>query len=120
MKNDRSRELVLENVIKLTRSSEKKFKEGNFKEAIFDKREAKLIIQSISDDEEIFDKFKEELSDLYSSKFDLIFDHKLKINEFKRIEIIRFLERKSEEKFNKGDYKGAIKALRRSEHYLSK
>ena len=118
MKNDRSSELALENVIKLTRSSERKFKQGNFKEAIIDKRQVKLIMQSIQDDEEIIKKFKEELSSLYPSKFDLIFDHKLRINEFKRMEIIKLLERKSEEKFNKGDYKGAIKALRRSEKYL--
>ena len=30
------------------------------------------------------------------------------------------LEHKSDEKFRKGDYEGAVKALRRAEKYLSK
>ena len=115
---DSSRE-ALDNVIKLTRSSEEKFKQGNFKGAIIDKREAKLIIKSTSSHNEILNKFKEELSTLYSSKFDLIFDHKLRINELKKNEIVKSLEQKSEEKFKKGDYKGAVKALRRSEKYLA-
>ncbi len=33
-------------------------------------------------------------SSLYSSKFDLIFDHKLKIDEIKRNEIVKMLENK--------------------------
>ena len=115
-----SNQLALENVINLTKSSEKKFKQGNFKEAITDKRQAKLIIKSRFDGQEIIEKFKKELSKIYSSKFDLINDHKLKISKFKINEIVKLLEQKSEEKFQKGDYKGAIKALRRSDKYLSK
>ena len=110
--------LELIKVIELTRSSEKKFKQGNFKGAIDDKKKVNSILKSA--DKEINEKFKEELSKLYSSKFDLIFDHKLKINEFKKNEIVKLLEKKSEEKLQKGDFKGAIKALRRSEKYLSK
>ena len=53
------------------------------------------------------------------SKFDLIFDHKLKINEIKINEIVKMLERKSEEKLKNLDYRGAIKALRRAEKYIS-
>ena len=112
--------LKLNNVIKLTRSSEKKFKQGNYKGAIRDKREVKSILNSKFIGTEIIEKFKEELSKLYSSKFDLIFDHKLRINESKRNEIVKLLEKKSDEKYKKGDYEGAIKALRRSEKYLSK
>tara|TARA_B100000945_G_C20371828_1_gene592505 strand:- start:389 stop:745 length:357 start_codon:yes stop_codon:yes gene_type:complete len=115
-----SYELALENVIKLTRAGEKKFKKGDFKGAIDDKRRANSILKSISGDKEIIEKFREELSKIYSTKFDLIYDHKLKINECKKDEIVKLLEQKSEEKFKKGDYKGAIKALRRSEKYLSK
>ncbi len=63
-------------------------------------------------DEKIIEKYREELSCLYSSKFDLIFDHKLN-------EIVQMLERKSEEKLKNHDYRGAIKALRRAEKYLS-
>ena len=113
-------ELTLENIIKLTRASERKFKQGNFKGAIKDKREVKNILNSKLVDIKIYEKFKEELSKLYFSKFDLIYDHKLIIDELKRNEIIKSLEKKSNEKYKKGDYKGAIKALRRSEKYLSK
>ena len=113
-------ELTLENIIKLTRASERKFKQGNFKGAIKDKREVKNILNSKLVDIKIYEKFKEELSKLYFSKFDLIYDHKLIIDELKRHEIIKSLEKKSNEKYKKGDYEGAIKALRRSEKYLSK
>ena len=99
-----SGELILENLIKLTRSSEKKFKLGNFKGAIDDK-----MIQ----------EYRKEFSSLYCSKFDLIFDHKLKINEIKINEIVKMLERKSQEKLKNLDYRGAIKALRRAEKYIA-
>ena len=112
-------ELILGNIIKLTRASEKKFKLGNFKGAIDDKIKANEILQSKSCDEKIIEKYKEELSNLYSSKFDLIFDHKLKIDEIKRNEIVKMLEQKSEERLKNLDYKGAIKALRRAEKYFS-
>ena len=111
--------LILENLMKLTRSSEKKFKRGNFKGALDDKMRANAILKSKSCDEKIIEKYREELSNLYSSKFDLIFDHKQKIDKTKRNEIVKMLEQKSKEKLNSLDYKGAIKALRRAEKYLS-
>jgi len=114
-----SSELILGNIIKLTRSSEKKFKLGNFKGSIDDKIKANAILKSKSCDEKIIEKYREELSSLYSSKFDLIFDHKLKIDEIKRNEIVKMLEQKSKERFKNLDYKGAIKALRRAEKYFS-
>ena len=119
-KMEESSKLALENIIKLLRSSEKKFKLGNFKGAIHDKRKVNIILKLKSDDKEIIEKFREELSRLYFSKFDLIFDHKLIIDELKKNEIIKLLRLKSEEKYKKGDFKGAIKALRRSEKYLAK
>ena len=118
-KMEDSGELILGNIIKLTRSSEKKFKLGNFKGALEDKIKANEILKSKSCDEKIIEKYREELSNLYSSKFDLIFDHKLKIDAIKRNEIVQMLERKSEEKLKNHDYRGAIKALRRAEKYLS-
>jgi len=118
-KMEDSGELILGNLIKLTRSSEKKFKQGNFKGAIDDKIKANAILKSKSCDEKIIYKYREELSTLYSSKFDLIFDHKLKIDEIKINEIVKLLEHKSEEKLKNLDYKGAIKALRRAEKYIS-
>ena len=118
-KMEDSGELILGNIIKLTRSSEKKFKLGNFKGALEDKIKANEILKYKSCDEKIIEKYREELSNLYSSKFDLIFDHKLKIDAIKRIEIVQMLERKSEEKLKNHDYRGAIKALRRAEKYIS-
>ena len=93
-----SNELILGNIIKLNRSSEKKFKQVNFKEAIDDKMKANAILKSKSCDKKIIEKYREELSRLYSSKFDLIFDHKLKIDEIKRNQIVKMLEQKSKEK----------------------
>ena len=118
-KMEDSGELILGNIIKLTRSSEKKFKLGNFKGALYDKIKANEILKSKSCDEKIIEKYREELSSLYSSKFDLIFDHKLKIDAIKRNEIVQMLERKSEEKLKNHDYRGAIKALRRAEKYIA-
>ena len=111
--------LILENIIELTRSSEEKFKRGNFKGAINDKMKANAILKSKSCDKKIIEKFREELSRLYSSKFDLIFDHKSKIDDIKKNRIVKMLELKSKEKLKILDYKGAIKALRRAEKYLS-
>ena len=111
-------ELILGNIIKLTRSSEKKFKLGNFKGAIDDKMKANAILKS-SCDEKIIEKYREELSRLYSSKFDLIFDHKLKIDEIKRNQIVKMLEQKRKVKLKSIDYKGAVKAFRRAEKYFS-
>ena len=114
-----SNELILGNIIKLTRSSENKFKLGNFKGAINDKMKAYEILKSKSCDEKIFEKYKEELYKVYSSKFDLIFDHKLKIDEIKRNKLVKMLEQKSNEKLKSLDYKGAIRAFRRAEKYFS-
>ena len=115
-----SDKLCIENIINLTRSGERKFREGNFKGAIEDKREVRYFLNSRFCDEDILKKFKKELSNLYSSKFDLINDHKLRLTEFKINKIAKLLEQKSEEKYHKGDFKGAIRALRRSEKYLAK
>ena len=114
-----SGQLIFENLIKLTRSSENKFKRGNFKGALEDKIKANAILKSKSCDKKMIQKYRKELTSLYSSKFDLIFDHKLKIDEIKINEIVKILERKSEEKLKSLDFRGAIKALRRAEKYIS-
>ena len=111
--------LILENLIKLSRSSENKFKGGNFKGALEDKIKANAILKSKSCDEKIIEKYREELSSLYSSRFDLIFDHKMKIDVIKINKIVKMLERKSEEKLKNLDYRGAIKALRSAVKYIS-
>ena len=70
-------------------------------------------------DEDIVKKFKKELSCLYSSKFDLIKDHKLRLDESEIKKIVKLLVQKSDEKYSRGDFKGAIRAFRRSEKYLA-
>ena len=57
-----SDELILGNIIKLSRSSEKKFKLGNFKGALDDKMKVNEILKSKSCDEKIIEKYREELS----------------------------------------------------------
>tara|TARA_Y100000589_G_scaffold174659_1_gene165766 strand:- start:104 stop:454 length:351 start_codon:yes stop_codon:yes gene_type:complete len=109
---------TLAKLISLIKSSEKKYKEKKFKESLEDKLEIKsLMNEKLSSNKEIMDKYKEELSKLHSSRFDLIKDHKMKINDNKRMEIINLLEKKSQEKLLNCDYEGAVKALRRSEKY---
>ena len=44
----------------------------------------------------------------------------MKVDELKINKIVYLLEQKSEEKYNKGDFKGSIRALRRSNKYLAK
>ena len=73
-----SDKLFFENIVNQTRSSEKKFREGNFKGAIDDNIKANAILKSKSCDQEIIVKYyceiyRKELSSLYSSKFDHIF-----------------------------------------------
>ena len=91
-KMEDSRQLILENLIKLTRSSENKFKRGNFKGALDDKINANAILKSKSCDEKMIQEYRKELSSLYCSKFDLIFDHKLQIMLKKLGEILKVLK----------------------------
>ena len=114
-----SEKLSIEKIVNQTRSSERKFKVGNFIGAIEDKREVRFLLNSKFCDRDIVRTFKKELSSLYSSKFDLINDHKLRLNESEKKKIVNLLEQKSDEKYRKGDFKGAIRALRRSEKYLA-
>ena len=57
-----SDKVSIENIVNQTRSSERKFKEGDFKGAIEDKREVRCLLNSKFCDDEILKKFKEELS----------------------------------------------------------
>ena len=111
--------LSFNDIIKLTKASEKKYMEGNFRGAFQDKMEVKSYLKSKFCNKKIIEKYRKELSKIYYSKFDLIKDHKLKIDLIKKSKIIELLEKKSYEKYQKGDYKGAFKALRRSEKYLA-
>ena len=104
-------------IIGLTQSSHEKYKKGNFKGSLEDKLEVKSLLQSNLCDKNIKEALQKELTRLYTSKFDLIYDHKKRIDDQKRTLIINSLENKSMKKQNIGDYEGAIKALRRSEKY---
>ena len=104
-------------IIGLTRSSDQKYKEGDFKGSLEDKLKVRSLLESNLYDKKIKYILKKELTRLYNSKFDLIYDHKKRIDDQKRYQIINSLENKSKEKYSKGDFKGAIKALRRSEKY---
>ena len=104
-------------IVSLLNSSENKYKEKNFKGSLEDKLEIKSIISNLSSNKEIMNKYKKELSKLYSSKFDLIKDHKMRIDDKKRMKIINLLEKKCQEKLLNFDYEGAVKALRRAEKY---
>ena len=106
-----------EQIIGLTRSSDQKYRKGDFKGSLEDKLMVRSLLESNSCDKKIKDILKKELTRLYSSKFDLIYDHKKRIDDQKRNKIINSLENKSKDKYVKGDFKGAIKALRRSEKY---
>ena len=104
-------------IIGLTRLSHQKYKEGNFKGSFEDKLEARSLLESKLCDKNLKDILKKELALLYNSKFDLIYDHKKRIDDQKRYKIIKLLENKSKQKHTIGDFKGAIKAWRRSEKY---
>ncbi len=57
------------------------------------------------------------VSKILKSKYDLIADFKKVISEKRKEEVIKKLEDISELKYKIGDYKGSIKAIRRSERY---
>ena len=114
---ENSKKILEEKIIGLTRSSDQKYREGDFKGSFEDKLEVRSLIESNLCDKNIKYVLKKELTRLYNSKFDLIYDHKKRIDDLKRYKIINSLENKSKEKYSTGDFKGAIKALRRSEKY---
>ena len=51
------------------------------------------------------------------SKYNLINDYIIRIDDEKKLELSKALDNMSKSKFQSGDYKGAIRALRRSENY---
>ena len=114
---EKSKRLLLEKLILLINSSERKYKAKDYIGAIEDKRMVNSLLKSKLCNVEIKNKIKGELSRIYQSRFDLIFDHKKIISNSKRKEIINYLKEKSEERYKFGDYKGSIKAIRRSEKY---
>lgn len=114
---EKSKRLLLKKLLLLINSSDRKYKEKDYRGALEDKRIANSLLKSKLCDVEIKNKIKSELSRIYKSRFDLIFDHKKMISNSKRKEIIKYLKEKSEERYQFGDFKGSIKAIRRSEKY---
>tara|TARA_B100000700_G_C15002965_1_gene837198 strand:+ start:109 stop:750 length:642 start_codon:yes stop_codon:yes gene_type:complete len=120
--------------------SNSKYKNGDYRGAIEDKRKAKNIRLLESSKFSEFNNNKIDykkivlgtfvgfdldlkymslikVSEVVKSKYDLIEDYKKVINQSKKIEVIKKLEILSEQKYNIGDFKGSIKAIRRSEKY---
>ena len=96
----------------LLRSSELKYKSGDYKGSIINRIRACNCFKS-REEYRVFIK----QSKLAISKYDLIKDYKSRIDKNKQIKIIQELETKSEFKYNCGYYKGSIIAARRAEKY---
>tara|TARA_Y100001968_G_scaffold31061_1_gene23930 strand:+ start:123 stop:785 length:663 start_codon:yes stop_codon:yes gene_type:complete len=120
--------------------SNSRFNNGDYHGAIKDKRQAKKIRlfeigQSLEFNNNIIDYknillgtfIKIDLEAKYNvlikaskfkkSKYDLISDYKKVISKKRKEDVIKKLELISESKYEIGDYKGSIKAIRRSEKY---
>ena len=126
--------------VALNARSNSRYKNGDYEGAIKDKRKAKNIrllemykskgLNNIKIDYKniLLGTFVEiDLEPKYSvlikssklkrSKYDLIADYKKVISNKKIEQVIRKLEVLSESKYQLGDYKGSIKAIRRAEKY---
>ena len=120
--------------------SNSRYKTGDYQGAIDDKRKAKKIrlleIDKSNDLDNTKIDYKNILlgtfkkmdlepkynalikgSEIRKSKYDLIADYKKVISQRRKEEVIKKLEFLSESKYKVGDYKGSIKAIRRSEKY---
>ena len=100
-------------------SSESKYKSGDYKVSILKRRAAKKLVleQSNRIQSELEFRTFIKKSKAYKSKYNLIEDYKTKIDENRKLGLIKELEKISESKYKSGDFKGAIIALRRSEKF---
>ena len=120
--------------------SNSRYKNDDFQGAIEDKRKAKKIRLLEFDKSSEFNDMKIDyknillgtfvkldlepkynalikVSKIHKSKYDLIADYKKVISNQRREDVIKKLEFISESKYQLGDYKGSIKAIRRAEKY---
>tara|TARA_Y100001968_G_scaffold327697_2_gene373267 strand:+ start:331 stop:1002 length:672 start_codon:yes stop_codon:yes gene_type:complete len=121
--------------------SESKYRNGDYKGAIEDKRKSKEIERAerlkrtkLKFRLDEFKNYSEQsmkkvlgiqhkfqvliyLSKVVKSKYDLIQDYKKLLNSSRKKAIIKKLEHISDQRYQSGDYKGAIRAIRRSEKY---
>ena len=112
MTNNESSKENLISSMSLLESSEYNFRKGAYKEAIYERRKAREIIGT---EEEFVALIKELI--LNNSNHNLIADYKIRLNQRKRIQIMKYLKEKSDAQYNSGDYKGCIRSLRRIEKY---
>tara|TARA_Y100001968_G_scaffold227196_1_gene209920 strand:+ start:171 stop:812 length:642 start_codon:yes stop_codon:yes gene_type:complete len=126
--------------ISFSARSNSRYKNGNYKGAIEDKRKAKKIrlleLERFPEKNNfkidykniLFDNFiKIELEPQYKTlikvsknkknRYDLISDFKKVISNKRKEEVIKKLEFISESKYKSGDYKASIRAIRRAEKY---
>tara|TARA_Y100001968_G_C19428144_1_gene755526 strand:+ start:1092 stop:1442 length:351 start_codon:yes stop_codon:yes gene_type:complete len=115
MHSKKQEEDFVASLTSLIDSSESKYKSGDFKGSIEDRRKAELLSKNIIDSK----AFKELINKINpnKSKYNLIEDYKKRIDDKKKKQIVIMLENISMIKYNKGDYKGSIRALRRAEKY---
>ena len=120
--------------------SNTRYKNGDYKGAIEDKRKAKKIrlleldrfneSNNIKIDyknillgtfigEELEPKYKTliKVSEFKESRYDLIADYRKVISDKRKEEVMKKLEFLSESKYELGDYKASIRAIRRAEKY---
>ncbi len=120
--------------------SNSRYKNGDYHGAIEDKRQAKKIRLKEIDKYKMLNNIKIDyrnillgtfteieldpkyntlikVSQIKRSKYDLIADYKKVISNKRKEEVIDKLELLSEAKYEIGDYKGSIKAIRRAEKY---
>ncbi len=119
MNNEQEEALIFKSFKEMMELSELSYKRGDYKKSFLERLKAKEFIIGDLDDEVIIDKFKLLYKSLnfHNSKYNLINDYLLKINEKKKLALSKYLENQSISKFKSGDYKGAIRSLRRSEKY---
>tara|TARA_Y100001968_G_C19318624_1_gene698019 strand:- start:385 stop:1026 length:642 start_codon:yes stop_codon:yes gene_type:complete len=121
--------------------SNSRYKNGDYQGAIEDKLKAKNINLLEIDKSQGFNNIKIDyrkillgtfikkdlepkytvlikVSKIRKSKYDLIADYKKVISEKRKEEVIKKLESISELKYQSGDYKGSIKAIRRAERFF--
>ncbi len=126
--------------ISLSARSNSKYKNFDYHGAIEDKRKAKMIrlleidnslksnnikidykniLLGTFNEIELEPKYHTliKVSKIKKSRYDLISDYKKVISNKRKHEIIKKLEFLSESKYQTGDYKGSIRALRRAEKY---
>jgi len=113
------RDLLWNSFKEMMEESEYSYLHGDYKKAFLQRLNAKEFITrntNIKDGEAKFRIFIKSI-ETPNRKYDLIQDYLTKIDDIKKEELCKGLENLSKYKFESRNYKGAIRALRRSEKY---